>query len=103
MHIVLVHIQVKTEHLETFKLATLENAQNSLNEAGVVRFDVLQQADAPERFVLVEVYKSPEDQLRHRETRHYQIWRDAVAGWMAEPRVGVKYANLFPDNSDWKK
>lgn len=96
MHIVHVHIHVKPEVVEEFKTATLENAQNSIQEAGVLRFDVLQQADDPTRFVLVEVYKTPDDQLRHRDTRHYQVWRDSVADMMAEPRQGIKYLNLTP-------
>jgi autoinducer 2-degrading protein len=101
MHILLVHLQVKPENIEEFKLATLENARNSIQEEGVVRFDVLQQADSPARFVLVEVYQAPEDHAKHRETRHYQVWRDAVVDWMVEPRVGIKYSNLFPADSDW--
>lgn len=96
MHIVLVHIHVKSEIVEEFKAATLENAANSIQEAGVLRFDVLQQGDDPTRFVLVEVYKTPDDQLRHRDTRHYQVWRDHVADMMAEPRQGIKYLNLTP-------
>jgi quinol monooxygenase YgiN len=96
MHTVLVHIHVKPEVVEEFKSATLENAQNSAQEAGVLRFDVLQQADDPNRFVLVEVYKTSEDQLRHRDTRHYQVWRDTVADMMAEPRQGIKYSSLLP-------
>jgi quinol monooxygenase YgiN len=101
MHIVLVHVHVKSENIEDFKCAILENARNSVQEAGVIRFEVLQQADSPDKFVLVEIYKTPEDQLRHRETRHYQVWRDTVSNWMAEPRIGIKYSNLFPEDLGW--
>jgi (4S)-4-hydroxy-5-phosphonooxypentane-2,3-dione isomerase len=103
MHIVLVSIHVKNESLEAFQAATLENATNSIQEQGVLRFDVLQQSEDPTRFILVEVYRTPDDQLRHRETRHYQVWRDTVTDMMAEPRVGVKYTNLFPADIAWKK
>jgi (4S)-4-hydroxy-5-phosphonooxypentane-2,3-dione isomerase len=103
MHIVLVHVHVKQENIADFKEAILENARNSYQEEGVVRFDVLQQADDPARFTLVEVYKSPEAQLKHRDTKHYLIWRDAVANWMAEPRIGIKYSNLFPEDTGWNK
>ncbi len=103
MHIVLVHIHVKPESVEAFKVATLENARNSVLELGVARFDFLQQAEDPTRFTLVEVYKTPDDQLRHRETRHYLTWRDSVAEMMAEPRAGIKYANLYPDDTGWLK
>ncbi len=103
MHIVLVNVHVKADFLPQFKAATLENAKNSILEPGVVRFDFIQQAEDQTRFILVEVYRTPEDQLKHRDTRHYQTWRDTVTEMMAEPRVGVKYKNLFPEDSDWKK
>jgi len=93
---VLVHIHVKEEFLEAFRTATIENSRNSLQEPGVVRFDVLQQQDDPTRWVLIEAYRQPEDQLKHRETAHYARWRDSVADMMAEPRVGVKYTPVYP-------
>ena len=95
MHIVHVHVHVKPEQIEAFKDATLENAHNSVREPGVLRFDVVQQSDDPTRFVLIEIYKTPADQLKHRDTAHYQIWRDTVADMMAEPRQAVKYAGVF--------
>lgn len=101
MFIVHVFAHVKVDQIEAFRATTLENARSSIQEPGIARFDVIQQADDPARFVLVEVYRQPEDAARHKETRHYQIWRDAVAGMMAEPRNSVKYANLFPDDTGW--
>ena len=101
MFIVHVHVHVKSESIEAFRAATLENAKNSVQEPGVVRFDVIQQKDDPTRFVLVEVYRTPDDPARHKETDHYQTWRDTVANLMAEPRSSVKYANIFPDDPGW--
>ena len=103
MHIVLVHVHVKPEAIEVFKTATFENVRNSIQEAGVIRFDFLQQAEDPTRFSLVEVYKTPEDHLLHRETHHYLKWRDLVGDLMADPRIGIKYINLFPEDSGWYK
>ena len=37
--------------------------------------------------------------MAHKETPHYARWAEAVAPWMAEPRKGVKYGSLFPDNA----
>lgn len=102
MHIVLVHVHVKESRLDDFIQATLENAHHSVQEPGIVRFDVLQQVEDPTRFVLVEVYRQPEDQVKHRETAHYQKWRDAVAEMMAEPRQGIRYINLFPSDEEWQ-
>ena len=101
MYIVHVHVHVKPEAVEAFRQATIDNASNSVREAGVARFDVIQQSDDPTRFVLVEVYRTPEDQLKHRETAHYQRWRDAVAEMMTEPRTAIKYTNVFPDEKGW--
>jgi autoinducer 2-degrading protein len=101
MQIVLVHTHVKPEFVEAFKQATIENASNSVQETGIARFDVIQQADDPTRFILVEVYKTPEAPAAHKATAHYLRWRDTVAEMMAEPRQGIKYANIFPNDEDW--
>jgi quinol monooxygenase YgiN len=100
MFIVHVFIHVKPDCLEAFKAATLENARNSIQEPGIARFDFLQDAD-PNRFVLVEVYRTPDDALKHKETAHYATWRDTVADMMAEPRSGTKYTNIAPDENGW--
>jgi (4S)-4-hydroxy-5-phosphonooxypentane-2,3-dione isomerase len=96
MLIVLVHVHVKPESVDAFREATLENARNSIQEPGIARFDVIQQQDDPDRFVLVEVYRAPGDAALHKDTAHYARWRDTVADMMAEPRTGVKYSNVFP-------
>ena len=96
MFIVHVFAHIKPDRVEAFRAATLENARNSVREPGVARFDVIQQQDDPTRFVLVEVYRMPQDANKHKETAHYQRWRDAVADMMAEPRTSIKYTNVFP-------
>ncbi len=101
MLIVHVHVHVKPECVEAFRQATIENARQSVQEPGVARFDVLQQADDPTRFILVEVYRTPQAPAEHKETAHYQRWRDTVADMMAEPRTSVKYSNVFPPDEGW--
>ena len=101
MFIVHVFAHVKPDQVEAFENTTLENARNSVQEPGVARFDVIQQQDAPTRFVLVEVYRTSDDPARHKETAHYQKWRDTVADMMAEPRTSIKYTNVFPDEQGW--
>lgn len=91
-----VHVHVKPESVEAFKRAILENARASIQEPGVLRFDVVEQADDPARFLLVEIYRDAEVQAQHRATQHYQVWRDTVADMMATPRAGVKYTRIFP-------
>ena len=101
MLIVHVHVQVKPACVEGFKAASLENARHSVQEPGIARFDVVQQADDPTRFVLVEAYRTDDASARHKETAHYARWRDTVADMMAEPRRSVKFHNLFPDDAGW--
>jgi len=101
MLIVHVHAHVKPESVESFKAATIENAGSSVQEPGIARFDVVQQQDDATRFVLIEVYRTPEAATAHKETAHYAKWRDAVATMMAEPRQSVRYTEVFPDSQDW--
>ena len=101
MLVVHVQVHVKPECVEAFKAATVANARESIKEPGIAAFDCVQQQDDATRFVLVEAYRTPQAPAAHKETRHYQTWRDAVAPMMAEPRSSVKYANLFPEDSAW--
>ena len=101
MLIVHVHVHVKPECVEEFKRVSLANARASIKEPGIARFDVVQQQDDPTRFVLVEVYRDAQAPSVHKETKHYQTWRDAVAPMMSEPRSSVKFANVFPGDEDW--
>jgi autoinducer 2-degrading protein len=101
MLVVHVHVHVKPEFVEAFRQASVENARHSVQEPGIARFDVMQQADDPTRFVLVEAYRTPESPAQHKDTAHYRAWRDAVADMMAEPRTSVKYANVFPGDEGW--
>lgn len=101
MLIVHVHVHVKPECVEAFKQATLANARASVKEPGVARFDVVQQQDDPARFILVEVYRDAAAAVAHKETPHYPVWRDAVTPMMAEPRRGLKFDNIFPEDKEW--
>ncbi len=96
-----VHVRVQPGAAEAFQAASLENAAQSLREPGVLRFDVLQDLEAPDRFVLVEVYRDAAAAAAHKQTAHYARWRDAVAPLMAEPRQSRKYVNRFPDDAGW--
>lgn len=100
MLVVHVHVHVKPECVDAFQAATLANARASVREPGIARFDVMQQADDPTRFVLVEAYRTTAAPAAHKETAHYATWRDAVAPMMAEPRTSVKYRNVFPSDAD---
>ena len=100
MHVVCVHVQVKPESRDEFIEATLLNGRSTIREAGNLRFDVLQQADDPNRFVLYEAWRDEAGAAAHKETPHYAAWRETVAPWMAQPRQGVKHRILFPEEPE---
>lgn len=101
MYIVHVFVQVKPDLIQDFKEATLANAGASVNEPGIARFDVLQDADDPSHFLLVEVYRTKDGPARHKETVHYNFWKETVSDMMAVPRTKKVYDNVFPDEKGW--
>ena len=101
MYIVHVHLKVKPDCLDAFKAACIDNAYHSLQEPGVARFDVIQQQDDPTRFTLVEVYRTAADPAKHKETAHYNRWREVAEPLLAEPRTRTVYTNVYPLDQDW--
>ena len=99
---VTVFVHVLPDSVETFRAASLANAAASIREPGVVRFDVMQETADPTRFVLFEVYRGKEGAAAHKQTAHYETWRDTVAPMMAEPRTSKSYATVTPA-ATWAK
>jgi (4S)-4-hydroxy-5-phosphonooxypentane-2,3-dione isomerase len=97
MFVTLVHVRVKPEHVDDFIDSMRANHEASVREPGNVRFDVLQSADDPTRFIIHEWYVDEAAAKAHKETPHYLEWRTQVEDWMAEPRFGVRYVGLFPE------
>ena len=101
MLVLQIQIQVKPEHVEAFIVETRKNSQASLREAGVARFDLVQQTGDATRFALVEAYKTREAPALHKQTAHYAAWRDAVEPMMQSPRSRVEFNSLCPDEPRW--
>jgi autoinducer 2-degrading protein len=101
MNIIHVHVRVKQDCVEAFNAASLENARNSLLELGIARFDVLQEVNDPTHFELIEVYRTLDDPIKHKETAHYKKWRELVEPMLVEPRTRTQYTNLFPNDEEW--
>ncbi len=96
MFATLVHVHVESKHVAEFIEATRLNHEQSIQESGNLRFDILQDESDPSKFILYEVYKTQEAVNAHKETPHYLRGRDTVAPWMSRPREGKKHALLFP-------
>ena len=101
MLILHVSIHVKPEFVERFLEATRENADNSIREPGIARFDLVRHSEDPHRFALWEVYRTEEAIAAHKTTPHYAKWTEAVAEMMAEPRTRTWYASVYPDDGAW--
>jgi (4S)-4-hydroxy-5-phosphonooxypentane-2,3-dione isomerase len=99
--IVHVDVAVVPDQLDAFLAATQQNAVASRDEPGIVRFDVLSDRTDPTHVVLVEIYSDEAAAAAHKDTAHYQQWRDTVAPMMARPREATRYLNISPDDSDW--
>ena len=103
MRVTCVHVYVKKEFVDAFIKAITENHKGSVKEPGNLRFDVLQHAEDPCRFMIYEAYESDEAAAAHKKTAHYLKWKDTVTDWMAKPREGVTYKILCPaQKNHWK-
>jgi (4S)-4-hydroxy-5-phosphonooxypentane-2,3-dione isomerase len=97
-----VYVHVKPEAINDFIEASVLNHKGSVKEPGNLRFDIVQQADDPCRFMLYEAFESEEAAAAHKSAMHYLKWRDTVKDMMAEPRYGVRYNILEPkERSKW--
>jgi (4S)-4-hydroxy-5-phosphonooxypentane-2,3-dione isomerase len=98
-----VHIHVKPENREAFIAACLDNAKNTIQEPGALRFDVTQKADDENRFMLYEVYRDEEGAKAHKASAHYARWAATVKDWMAETRYNIRYIPIFPEDPEqWR-
>ena len=94
MLVVHVQVRVRPDRVDEFVAATLANARASVQEPGVVRFDVVQDKADPAHVVLVEVYRDDDASAAHKATAHYATWRDTVADLMAKPRESTRFSVL---------
>jgi autoinducer 2-degrading protein len=102
MIVTCVYVHVKPEAVNSFIEATTANHLESVREPGNLRFDLIQQSDDPCRFMIYEAYESEKAAADHKNTSHYLVWRDNVKDIMFEPRYGVKYNIIVPeDKSRW--
>ena len=98
----IIDVHVKQEGIEEFKRVSMQNRTGSMREQGVLRFDLLQSATDPQAFVLYEVYRDEQATLDHKETEHYQRWRDAVEPLMSRKRESTACTPIAPtEPGEW--
>ena len=98
-----VTIQVKPEHAAEFLEVVRHDAEHSENdEAGCLRFDVLQDRDDPNRFYFYEVYRDEAAFAAHRETPHFKFYFEKTQPWLASPPERRFGKNLIPADSAWR-
>jgi|WetSurSiteA1Bulk_404760.scaffolds.fasta_scaffold46886_2 (4S)-4-hydroxy-5-phosphonooxypentane-2,3-dione isomerase len=102
MIVTCVYVHVKPDKVSMFVEATSSNHFESVKEQGNLRFDLVQQADDPTKFMIYEAYENEAAAANHKKTDHYLKWRDLVNDYMAEPRYSVKYNIIEPnDRTKW--
>ncbi len=102
MFVVHVHVHVKKDRIDEFIQATRENAIASKKEPGVKRFDILQQEESSDCFILEEIYKTQADAGVHKDTPHYKKWKNTVESMMVEPRRSFRLKNCYPSDEEWR-
>jgi autoinducer 2-degrading protein len=100
VRIITVHVKPGSE--DAFEELTRENHLGSLEESGVLRFDVLKDQDTPGTYYLYEVYRNVDATAAHKETPHYHAWKDGVADLLAGERTSVTCTPVAPlEESGW--
>ena len=98
----IIDVRVNEQSVEDFKRISVQNRGGSILERGVLRFDVLQSDTDPQHFVLYEVYRDEQASLDHKETDHYQRWREAAEPMMARKRESISCTPVAPaDPGEW--
>ena len=85
---------------ESFKRATLANAQASIGEVGNVRFDILRDANDDGSWTFVETYADADSNANHKTTAHSKAWQ----AMKAETNLIISvenYAPVHPSDEDW--
>jgi autoinducer 2-degrading protein len=88
MYVIFNRIKVKSEHLEDFLKNVKIHAQNSNNEPGCVRYEVLQEMTDPQLVFLIEVFENEDAFHIHRTYDFYKEWMEKSRDWRhSEERI----------------
>jgi autoinducer 2-degrading protein len=93
---------VKSEHVAEFLEMARYDAEHSQQEAGCLRFDVIQDRDDSSRFYFYEVYKDEAALQTHRQTPHFKLYFEKTQPWLAAPPERRFGRNVIPSDADWR-
>lgn len=101
MFIIQAYVTVEPGSEDEFIAACTANHEASIQEPGVLRFDVFQDVDDSTKFTLVEVYRSEADLADHKTTAHYAAWAETTNRIQSAPRTKAIYRNIAPGDDGW--
>ena len=91
-----VKVRVKADQKERFlKAIEIDALGSEKDEAGCLRFNVLQDAKDGNVYYFYEVYKDEAALEAHRAAPHYAVWR-AAADTLEGPTEPIRCTPVFP-------
>lgn len=98
----IVTVKVKPGRTDEFERLTVKNHEGSLQEPGVLRFDVLCDESTPGTYYLYEAYRDEAATRDHKKTEHYHAWKEAVGPLLDGDRSAVTCSVVAPtDTGRW--
>ena len=76
------HLSVHENCIEKFSERVKRHARVARTEPGCLAFDVYQSSDAPNDFLLFEVYRDTGSLESHRRSAHFAAFRHDVDEWV---------------------
>lgn len=90
MRAILAYLTAKPGKEQEFKEKMTAQAKRCLaNEPGCLQFDVVQDPNAPARFVMLEVYADDAAIKAHQDSQHFKDFRVVSADLLADRKVEV--------------
>lgn len=102
MFIIQVWMTIAPEHLEAFLGETMMLGNQTKQEGGNIRYEVLQNKEVPNQISLLEVYQDDSAFNAHLEAPHFEAWKSATES-MVTDSSSITYEALFPSPNSWKK
>ena len=71
---IILSLEIAEDKIEEFLKVAEEDAKNTIAEAGCLRFDVLRDPAATNKFTFYEIYKDEHAIEAHCQTEHWKKW-----------------------------